>query len=212
MKPYRVLIAIVLIALFAVTLYSADLNKVRGVYGEATAQSPLDGYWTSTGVDNAYVNHYPTCVVYNFTATPDLIGTAISIDFPLWKHWGEIGSYIVTVTDTGAEWVTTDDSVYVDVGLYVISANGETLELANSLTDSAIGGDQRLGGETWVGTVGGEITIAEEVDYWEHLQVSVAQSNTADVKDAVTVRVTIALPYSEEYLRTSYYQNVEVTR
>ena len=120
----------VILVTFGVTMLHAGprLNKNRTVYQASSNQNKLEGYWARENIDQAYVSYTPIGATYSFIVTPDMIEVGSYIDIPAWKHWGVIGSYGITVTDTGAAWATTADSVCVYVGInYLEPGDGQIL-------------------------------------------------------------------------------------
>lgn len=187
---WKVLITAVLsIALIA---GAVDLNKNRAVYPASTEENPLEGYWSSTGITSAYVSNTPTGVVYNITIAPDTIEVGSSIDIPLWKHWGVTGSYGITVVDTNANFVTTDDSVCAYVGLRYLAPGGGQV-LIESISNATTNGDNTLdkAGENFLTTVslGDIVTIyggTTVADYGTYTVVDFVDDTQFKISTALT--------------------------
>ena len=108
-------------------------NKIHGVnYPAASDINPWDGYWNkSSSVTKVYVNYYPTGRAYTFLIDVDSANTVArtganflpaNVDIPMFPHFGAIGSYFISVVDTGTSlYSESDDSLHVLLQLRAIA-------------------------------------------------------------------------------------------
>lgn len=179
-------------------------QKMQQTYEVASLTNP-DGYWGSI-VTSAYKTETPTGVIYTFRMFVDSLLTTAYIDIPMWKHWGKVMSYEISLHDTGAGWTPTDDSVHVMIRAYALAGDGDT-QLIKTIADSgtAVGSGVIT---TWV--LNGEIDLSVEQYYWERLKIHAVQSNTnANGNDTLYFDFHLTAPFSDQYMASPYYKEAE---
>jgi len=210
MKVRKVIIVFIAILLIVGTALSVSLNKHRKAYLVTSAENPLEGYWSKTStVETAYVNNTPTAAIYYFEMNVDSANAAAAtIDVPLWKHWGTIGTVHgeFTVDGLNGDFTQNNDSIHVHFKIQGLNAAGKTIDIA-TLTDSS---NDKSVYDSVAYTFDKEVDLTVEKDYWERLRLYAIQSLTDSTNtDTLDLDVTITLPYSTSYLRSPYYLNEE---
>ncbi len=215
-KRFGLFIVVLIIGVCATLLFGVDLNKHRRVYDAVSTQNPLEGYWVKTStVETFRVNYTPTGVTYYFEMNVDSAncagGVLTTIDIPLWKHWGKIGTIHVAATVDGSngDFTQDNDSVHVLLRLQGLNATGQTITIA-TFSDSS---NDEAAYDSVNYYIDAEVDITTEENYWERGKLIAIQSLVDSTNtDTLDLDITLTLPYSDQYLETDYYKNHQLVR
>lgn len=196
----RYVLAVIALALVPMLL-AGDMNKIAGSLSQSTENAPFRGYWSLSNVV-AEVTPIPVGMIYRFVLNCDTANgdSPALVDFPAFNHWGQTGSYHISINDTGTtanDWKTDNDSSHCLIQIEMLNSLGEShvlTTIADSANDGAVGVITDF-------PLDGEIDLTTEQDWWERFQLRAIQSQV-DSRNSDTLRLnmTISLPYSQQYM------------